>query len=74
MSPYQGLNKVLWADIGGKRMWEITENKLLGLHIDRDLKFTSHVSKLCNKTGQKLTAISRIAKFMSLEKRKLLIN
>ena len=47
---------------------------LLGLHIDRDLQFTSHVSKLCTQAGQKLTAISRIAKFMSLEKRKLVIN
>ena len=61
---------VLWANIGGKRIWESTENKLL----DRDLRFTSHVSKICTKAGQKLTAISRIAKFMSLEKRKLLIN
>ena len=67
-------HEVLWADIGGKRIWESTEKKLLGLHIDRDLKFTSHVSKLCTQAGQKLTAISRIAKFMSLEKRKLLIN
>ena len=58
----------------GKRIWESTENKLLGLHIDRDLKFTSHVSEICTKAGQILTAISRIAKFMSLEKRKLLIN
>ena len=59
--------------LGVKRIWENTENKLLGLHIDRDLRFTSHVSKLCTKAGQKLTAISRIAKFMSLEKRTLLI-
>ena len=42
-------HEVLWTDIGGKRIWESTENKLLGLHIDRDLKFTSHVSKLCTK-------------------------
>ena len=67
-------HEVLWANIGGKRIWESTENKLLGLHIDRDLQFTSHVSKLCTHAGQKLTVISRIAKFMSLEKRKLVIN
>ena len=39
-------HEVLWANIGGKRIWESTENKLLGLHIDRDLQFASHVSKL----------------------------
>ena len=26
-------HEVLWADIGGNRIWESTENKLLGLHI-----------------------------------------
>ena len=67
-------HEVLWADIGCKGIRESTENMLSGLHKDRDLKFTSHVSKICTKAGQKLTAISRIAKFMSLEKRKLLMN
>ena len=51
--------------LGDKRIWESTENKLLDLHIDRDLQFTSHVSKLCTQAGQKLTAISRIAKFVT---------
>ena len=32
-------HEVLWADIGGKRIWESKENKLLGLHTDRNLKF-----------------------------------
>ena len=67
-------HEVLWANIGGKKTWESTGNKLLGLHIDRDLQFTSHVSNLCTQAGQKLTAMSRITKFMSLEKRKLVIN
>ena len=54
-------------------IWESKEEKLLGVNIDKDLNFTSHVSNICTKAGQKLAAISRIAKFMSLEKRKLLI-
>ena len=45
-------HEVLWTDIGGKRIWESTENKLLGLHIGRDLKFTSHASKICTMAGQ----------------------
>ena len=66
-------HEAIWANIGGKRIWESNEEKLLGINIDRDLKFTSHVSNICAKAGQKLTAISRIAKYMSLEKRRLLI-
>ena len=45
-------HEVLWAVIGDKRIWECTENKLLGLHIDRDLKFTSRFSKLCTHHGR----------------------
>ena len=63
-------HEVLWANIRGKKIWG---DKLLGLHIWRDLTFTSHIANICAKVGQKLTAISRIAKFMSLEKRRILI-
>ena len=60
-------HEVLWAYIAGKRIGESTENKLAGLHIE------IYIS--CFQALQdRLTAISRIAKFMSLEKRKLLIN
>ena len=56
-----------------KHILESQEEKLLGLNLDRDLKFTSHVSKICAKAGQKLAAISRIVKYMSFEKRRMLI-
>ena len=66
-------HEIIWANVGGKKIWESKEEKLLGLNIDRDLTFTSHISKICAKAGQKLTAISRIAKVMSLEKRRVLV-
>ena len=56
-----------------KKIWESKEIKLLGLNIDRVLTFTSHISKLYAKAGQKLAGISRIADFMSFEKRRILI-
>ena len=66
-------HEVLWENTGGKKIWESKEEKLLGLYIERDLTSTSHISNICAKAGQKLTAISRVAKFMSLEKRGILI-
>ena len=66
-------HEILWVNIGEKKIWESKEVKLLGLNIDKDLNFTSHVSKICVKAGNKLAAISRIARYMSFEKRKLLI-
>ena len=66
-------HEIIWANVGGMKIWESEEEKLLGLNIDRNLTFDSHISKVCKKAGQKLTAISRIAKFLSLEKRRILI-
>ena len=34
--------------------------KLLGINIDKDLKFNEHVSNLCKKGNQKLHALARI--------------
>ena len=66
-------HEAIWINIREEMIWESKEEKLLGVSIDKDLNFTSHVSNICTQAGQKLAAISRIAKFMSLEKRKLLI-
>ena len=66
-------HEIVCANIGEIKIWESEEKKLLGLNIDRDLTFTSHISKICAKAGQKLTAISRIVNFMSFEKRRILV-
>ena len=58
------------ANIGKGLIWESNDVKLLGVTIDRDLKFDKHVLKLCNKANQKLSALSRSAKFFSFNKRR----
>ena len=44
--------------------------KLLGVVIDRDLKFDEHVSRLCKKASQKLHALARVSKYMNIEQRR----
>ena len=44
----------VWANIGKDLIWESHGVKLLGVTIDRDLKFGKHVIKLCSKANQKL--------------------
>ena len=46
--------------------------KLLGVTIDRDLKFDNRVLKLCSRANQKLITLSRIAKLLSFNKRRTL--
>ena len=48
--------------------------KLLGIHIDYKLKFNTHVDTICKKDHRKLTALSRIANYMKLPKRRILMN
>ena len=42
---------------------------LLGITIDKELKFEDHVNNLCKKACQNLNALAHIAPFMSVEKK-----
>ena len=48
--------------------------KILGVTFDNKLNFTTHITKLCKKGGQKIHALARISKFMSEGKRKLIMS
>lgn len=61
-----------WAMVGKDKIWESPHEKLLGITIDKDLKFNLHISNICVKAGRKLTALGRISKLIPLEKRKTL--
>ena len=52
--------------------WESNDAKHLGDTIARDLKFDKHVLKLCTKANQKLSGLSRVANFLSFNKRRTL--
>ena len=45
------------------------EEKLLGITLDSELKFEKHITGICNKASQKTHALSRITRYMSLNKR-----
>ena len=53
---------------------ESNEVELLGLTIDKKLNFSKHIDKLCRNAQYKLHALTRIRKFLSLEKAKMLSN
>ena len=47
---------------------------LLGVKIDQQLEFKSHIEELCRKAAYKLHALRRIRKYLTVEKAKLLAN
>ena len=50
------------------------KKKKLGVIIDNELNFQSHIDSICTKTNQKLNALFRVSNFMTVEKLNLLIN
>ena len=48
--------------------------KLLGINIGNDLKFEDHINNICGKASAKISALSRIAPYMNLPKRKQIMN
>ena len=55
------------------QIWESNYQKLLGVNIDCNLNFNHYILKQCKKAGKKLSALTRICKFMSLRRRRVLM-
>ena len=66
-------HELMHASIGDTLLWEEDSARLLGIIIDSSLTFDGHVTMLCRKASQKLTAISRLSNLMSQEKRIVLV-
>ena len=61
-----------WGKVGNFKIWESSNEKLLGITIDKDLKFNLHISNTCMKANRKLTALGRISRLIPLNKRRVL--
>ena len=51
--------ETLFVNVGETKIWESKQPKLLGVLIDRDLKFDEYVLSQCKKAAKKLTAQRR---------------
>ncbi|MCP3922493.1 MAG: reverse transcriptase family protein [Desulfobacterales bacterium] len=47
---------------------------LLGVELDKNLKFDSHIDKICKKAAKQLNSLKRIAKYMGDKEKKIIIN
>ena len=62
------------VNIGNAKIENTQNEKLLGITIDSKLSFDKHIQQICSRTSAKLKALARIAPFMDITKRKILIN
>ena len=51
-----------------------TQEKLLGITIDNNVNFASHVENLCKNARRRIHALGRISPYMSLTKKRSLLN
>ena len=49
------------SELGGDKIWESDQVKVLGVKIDNKFKFDGHVANICFKANQKLSVLSRLA-------------
>ena len=63
----------IWEKIGQTKIWESKNQKLVGVIIDCQLNFDEYLISRCKKAGKKLSALARLANFLRLEQRKLLM-
>ena len=61
------------ALIDGSSIESNTKEILPGITIDRDLKFDKHVNNLCENACQKLNALVRLAPFMNVDKKRMIM-
>ena len=59
--------------IGDHSVKNTDKEKLLGVALDNHLKFDHHIKKICNEAGKKISALARIAPYLDIDKRKLLM-
>ena len=69
-----GIKEEVVANIGNSSIIEIHEEKLLGVTIDRELKFKKHGQSIYSRAGKKLNALARLCTILSFNKRKVLMN
>ena len=55
----------------GTELELVTSAKLLGLEIDSELSFTSHVEKICKKLSQRIGVLKKIRSYLPTKQRLL---
>ena len=53
---------------------ESVEEKFLGVILDKNLDFTSHVNAICKKAGQKLHVLERVSSYLNVAKLRIMMN
>ena len=65
-------NEEMWAKLDRDIVWKSNDVKILRITSDNNLKFAEHLSNICSKANRKITALTRLAKFLPFKKSRIL--
>ena len=58
----------MWAKLVQDIVWESNDVELHGVTIDKNLRFGKYVSNICLKSNRKLSALTRLVKYVPFKK------
>ena len=67
-------NNAVKIKIGNFDITNSKSEKLLRVKFDHKISFDDHISELCKKASRKIHALSRVASYMNISKRHVLMN
>ena len=67
-------NELTEIQMGDLKIKNSASKKFLDVNIDSKLTFDCHVNHLCNKANKKLRALAGVTSYMTLEKKKIVMN
>ena len=67
-----GVTEALFVQVGDEMIWESEAEKLLGVTVDKKINFKAHLSNICKKAINKVTALARVARILLFHERLIL--
>ena len=68
-----GVIEELWVKVGYETIWESKAEMLLGVSVDKMLNFNKHLTNVCKKANQKVSALARVARSLPFNKRYIIL-
>ena len=69
---FGGTVEYMFAEVGDEKIWESLSEKLLGVTVDKGLKFNEHLQNVCKKVSYKITALGKMARILPFHKRRII--
>jgi hypothetical protein len=64
----------IYVQVGEQVIWESQKEKLLGLIVDKQMKFEEHLKTVIKKASCKLSALTRLARILPFEQKRTVMN